>query len=138
MLWPIAALEEAKEAAAKAKKAAENKALGRQREIKAANEGRLEKLHRKMTTKEKKELRMRRAGLGRRAEKLNTPNFVKKIGYIRCNCILGVPNDEPKEWIPVPDIRYAGELEIKAENRKEVGACEDPRDCVARQRTEKA
>ena len=70
---PKTALEEAKAAAAKAKKAAEDKALGRQREIEAANEGRLEKLHRKMTTKEKKELRKRRAGLGRRAEKLNTP-----------------------------------------------------------------
>ena len=30
-----------------------------------------------------------------------------------------MPNDEPQEWVPVPEIRYAGELEIKAEYRKE-------------------
>ncbi|GMI09685.1 hypothetical protein TrLO_g5294 [Triparma laevis f. longispina] len=116
---PKTALEEAKEAAAKAKKAAEDKALGKQREAEAANESRLSKLHRKMTSQEKKALRKKRAALGRKAEKLNTPKFVKKIGYVRCNCILGVPNDEPKEWVAVPDIRYVGDLEVKSENRRE-------------------
>ena len=116
---PKTALDEARKAAAAAKKAAEEKALGLEKEKRAQLEGRLQKLHRKMTAQEKKELRKKRAELGKRAAKLNTPNFVKRIGYVRCNCILGVPNDEPKEWVPVPDIRYAGDIEIRAENRKD-------------------
>jgi hypothetical protein len=82
-------------------------------------ESELEKLHRRMTAKEKKALRKKRAALGRQAEKLNTPKFVKRIGYVRCNCILGVPNDEPKEWVAVPEIRYVGEIEVRAEFRRE-------------------
>jgi WD40 repeat protein len=116
---PKTALEEAREAAAKAKQAAEAKANKVALEKAAANEDLLDSLHRKMTTKEKKDLRIKRKGLGKQAEKLNTPKFVRAIGYVRCNCILGVPNDEPKEYIPVPDTRYCGEIEVRAEYRKE-------------------
>ena len=61
---PKTALEEAKEAAAAAKKAAEEKAKGIEREKQAAAEGEMEKLHRRMTSKEKKESRKKRAALG--------------------------------------------------------------------------
>ncbi len=116
---PKTALEEAKEAAAAAKKAAEDKAAGLDRERAAQNESLMDKLHRRMTSKEKKELRKRRKELGRQAEKLNTPKFVRDIGYVRCNCVRGVPNEEPKEWVPVPDTRYVGPVEVRAEYRRE-------------------
>ena len=48
-----------------------------------------------------------------------SPSFVRAIGYVRCNCILGVPNDEPKEFVACPDTRYCGETEVRAEYRKE-------------------
>ncbi|GMH65774.1 hypothetical protein TrRE_jg620, partial [Triparma retinervis] len=116
---PKTALEEAKEAAAIAKKAAAEKALGISRAASAAAENALDALHRKMTSKEKKSLRLKRASLGRPAEKLNTPKFARRAGYVRCNCVRGVPNDEPAEWVAVQETRYVGEIEVRAEFRRE-------------------
>ena len=70
---PKTALEQAKAAATKAKEAALAKANKVALAVAAATEDYSSKLHRKMTSKEKKELRVKRKGLGREAEKLNTP-----------------------------------------------------------------
>ena len=110
-------MEEARAAAQTAKKAAEDKAAGRGHG--GDGEDLVLKLHRKMTVQEKAMSRKTRKELGRKAEKLNTPSFVTAIGYVRCNCFMGVPHDEPREYVPVPEIRFAGDVEIKAQYVKE-------------------
>jgi hypothetical protein len=43
---------------------------------------------------------------------LSTPSFIKKIGYIRCNCNVGVPMDS-KRFVPVPQVLYCQEIQIQ-------------------------
>ena len=112
-------MQEARAAAVVAKKAAEVKAAGLG--TKENNEEDLySKLHRKMNKKELSNLRKERRRLGKNCEKLNTPRFVRNMGYIRCNCIRGVPSDEPKEYVAVPEIRYAEGICIRQAYVKEV------------------
>jgi len=109
-------MEEAKVAANKAKEAAE---LRQKNQKKLEDESLLDSLHRKLTQREKSAMRHARSKIGRQAEKLNTPRFVSAIGYVRCNCIRGIPNDEPKEWLAVPHPRYVGEIELRSAFVKE-------------------
>ena len=111
-------MEEARQAALAAKKNAEDKARGRVAEGEG-EEGLEQKLHRKMTVKERAQARRARKEIGRPAEKLNTPRFISQVGYVRCNCFHGVPDDEPREYVAVPVIRFAGPIEIKAQYVKE-------------------
>ena len=70
-----------------------------------------ERLHRRMTLEEgRADLRLR-LELGPQAQRLNTPSFIRSIGYVRCNCITGVPNDE-LGWLPVPHPRYVGGIAL--------------------------
>lgn len=70
----------------------------------------LEKLHRPMMQEEKVNDLKKRQLLGEKAQILNTPQFIQDIGYVRCNCITGVPSNKPREWVAVPNPRNVGDI----------------------------
>mmetsp|Transcript_3604 Transcript_3604/g.5616 ORF Transcript_3604/g.5616 Transcript_3604/m.5616 type:complete len:595 (-) Transcript_3604:1566-3350(-) len=43
---------------------------------------------------------------------LVTPHHIKKLGYIRCNCNVGVPS-ESKRFVPIPKYVYVGPIQIQ-------------------------
>mmetsp|Transcript_38248 Transcript_38248/g.57256 ORF Transcript_38248/g.57256 Transcript_38248/m.57256 type:complete len:197 (-) Transcript_38248:946-1536(-) len=52
-------------------------------------------------------------------DKLNTPKFVRDIGYVRCNCTTGVPSNKPGRWVPVPNPRYVGSIKLNPKDLEE-------------------
>lgn len=50
-----------------------------------------------------------------REEILGTPKFVSNIGYVRCTCCIGVPEDDPT-CVPVAWPRYVGEIMVNPKN----------------------
>lgn len=52
------------------------------------------------------------SGKQQKMRPLNTPGYVKKINFIRCNCNLGVPS-ESKRFEPIQRYVYVGPIQIQ-------------------------
>ena len=46
---------------------------------------------------------------------LNTPLYIKNMGYIRCNCKVGVPNESVR-FEQIPRAIYVGNIQIQSYN----------------------
>ena len=52
--------------------------------------------------------------------RLETPEWAKELGMRRCNCLAGVPHDNP-QFIPVPQGRLCGTINVNDEGRPPPG-----------------